>query len=118
MRKNYYYTFGSTATDLQIIVDLLQDKLDLLFEPHESSYFGNYYKYSGLYADSIIIKSNFNTAENDWTDEGLKEYTTLIDVSNIHGRNADKLSKSTYLIRAFRNMSDITLLKEKIIEEV
>jgi hypothetical protein len=116
MKKNYYYLFGSITKDIEDINKLLYDKLDLEFQPHESSYVGEYLKYSGMYADKITIERNFNKLENDWKEKNFQQYPTLIYVSNINGKNADKLSKSMYLKNALTKLEDISLLREDLIE--
>jgi hypothetical protein len=117
MKKSYYYLFGSMREDIEDVKQLLYKKLDLDFEPHESSYVGEYLKYSGVHADKITIERNFNKMENDFKEKEFQQYPTLIYVSNINGKNADKLSKSTYIKGALTKMEDISLLKEQVIEE-
>ena len=116
MKKNYYYLYGTQNEDLPGLAKLLFDKLDLEFDRHESDYLGEYFKYAGIYADKITLERNFNSIEDSWKEEAFKEYPTLLYVSNITGKNTDKLSKSKYLEEAFPQVAGMKLLRGKIIE--
>ncbi|WP_091153216.1 hypothetical protein [Mucilaginibacter pineti] len=111
MKKNYFLLFGSFLDSRQMAADLLYQKMDLNFVPHESSYLGEYLKYSGLFADHMTISDNFNKAENDWSEPEFKNYPVLIFVSHDHGRNEDKKSRHTYIKKALPALGSFVLLK-------
>jgi hypothetical protein len=116
MRKNYYFTFGSQLGDLEAVKEYLNERLELEFEARESSYLGEYYKYSGKSADRISIEKNFNQNENEWREENFMQFPVLIYVSISDGKNSDKESKSKYLKNALMELDNIQLLREDMIE--
>ena len=115
MRKSYHCVFGSTRS-IDELESEIGKRLDIKFEPHDSSYLGQYVNYSGLFSDRLTIERNQKNAE-DWRYEEFKNYPTLILFNNTEGKNADKLSKTKYLKSVLLKIPNVTLLKETVLEE-
>jgi hypothetical protein len=115
MRKSFFCLFGTKIPESEL-VELLFQKLDMKFIPHSSEYVGLYMKYSGLYAEKITIEQN-KIIYNDWKENEFRDYPTLIYLSNIQGKNSDKLSKTEYIKQQFFEIPGIVLLREEILED-
>jgi hypothetical protein len=115
MVKSYYHTFGSQLS-IDELTDLLRRRLELEFEPRESSYIGSYWQYSGRVADKITIESNLRTDSNEWKEEKFKQYPVLVYVSNFRGKNVEKKARSEALKTRMREVPHITLLKEVVMD--
>lgn len=116
MKKSYHCVFG-TNIDVGHLCQILYDNFDMEFTPHDSRYVGLYLKYSGLFADKIVIKENKSDPAGARANERLHEYATLICLDNFTGKNSDKLSKTNYLKSNFNKIPGIFMLEEKIFEE-
>lgn len=110
MANSFFLTYVSS---LQIfdVKEVLSDKWDLELIEHDSSFFGVYFRYRGLYADNLTIKNN-RLDENSWLMEDYVKYKTIIEVSFTEGRKKDKISKSKYM-KIIMNSFDSTLIKEE-----
>ena len=116
MKKNFYCVFGTNYTTVEII-EILRENFDMEFSPHESSYFGQYLLYSGLFADRITIRENRIDHLGEWAEERFKDYPTIIKLSNTNGKNSDKISKTNYIKKQFSKIANIALLEERVFEE-
>lgn len=116
MKKNYFILYG-TILPVTDILDYTEKRLDVKFDLHESSYLGEYYKYSGLYADSITIERNQIELKGEFKEETAKDFPVLVYISIAAGKNKDKLSKFKYIKKCFFKVSGVQLLRESIIEE-
>jgi hypothetical protein len=93
MVKSYFLKYGTSRSKREI-KEMLDSLFDFSFKEHDSLYFGEYYKYSGVHADTITIKNNnVSSPYDEWLDETNKQFCTLIDISITEGKNKDKLSK-------------------------
>lgn len=115
MKKSFFLRFGSPL-DVKKVCSHLQDRLDLTFVQHNSSYFGEYSKYSGLYADSLIVGPNFVVCSGDWREPNQKQFITIVEVSITSGKNSDKLSKCKYLKNSLKQIAGLTLIEERTLE--
>jgi len=101
LNKSYHLKYGSLL-DKHEVKKMLEVRWDICSTEHDSSYFGVYYKYSGLYADNLTITDNhISTPFQEWLYENNKDFITLISISISKGRNKDKLSKYKYLKNIF-----------------
>ncbi len=116
MRKSYFLLYGSSLTPATLLA-LVGKRLDIEFELHESSYVGEYYKYSGLYADKLTIEQNKIGADEDYKEVTLKDYPTLIYVNISSGKNREKKSKLLYIKRCLREITNVKLLRESEVED-
>lgn len=115
MRKNYFLLFG-TCVPPATLVDILVKRLDVEFQHHESSYLGDYYKYSGLYADKLTIEKNKPDVLGDFKEEKFREFPTLVFLSITSGKNRDKLSKVKFIKDCLSKISGVQLLRESTLE--
>ena len=118
MKKLYFLKYGSTLEKQKIKVML--EKWDFDFIEHESMYFGVYFKYSGLHADSLTVKDNKVSTpyyeDDEWLDKDNMHFCTLVDVSILDGKNKDKLSKYKFLKNVF-NSGEFSLISDKCLEK-
>lgn len=116
MKKLYFLKYGSDKSKEEIS-ELLDNKWDITCSEHDSSYFGVYFSYSGLYADKLTITDNYIPFSDEWLDEENKGFKSLIKASFINGRNADKISRYKFLKSIF-NQSDIfSIISDECLEE-
>ncbi|CAI0914998.1 hypothetical protein [Serratia entomophila] len=116
MKKLYFLKYGS-ATSKKEVSKLLDDKWDITCSEHDSSYFGVYFAYTGLYADKLIITDNYISHSNEWLEEDDKEFSTIIKVSFTNGKNPEKLSRYKFLKNAFNKLDGIFIICDECIEE-
>jgi hypothetical protein len=116
MRKSYFLLFGSSLS-LEALAALVNKRLDVEFEHHDSSYVGEYLKYSGLYADKLTIEKNRSGVVGDFKEEKFKNFPTLIYVSITSGKNREKLSKVKYIKTCLCEISGIKLIRESLVED-
>lgn len=115
MKKSHFLLFGCSHSP-ETIATLIKKRLDIEFEPHESSYLGSYLKYSGLYADKLTIEENRPSALGDFKEDDFRDFPTLIYLCITSGKNRDKLSKAKFMKARLCEINDIKLLRESIIQ--
>ncbi|GCE06764.1 hypothetical protein [Dictyobacter aurantiacus] len=77
-----YDLYGITDTDIDTAARLLPDALGLPFEPHESSFWGDYYSVrTENYDEHFSLKENYNVMEEDWNWSQFKHYPLMLEVS-------------------------------------
>jgi hypothetical protein len=82
--------YGITDTDIDTAAQILPDALGMPFEPHDSSYWGEYYlARCGNYEEEFILKENYNQMEEDWNKPDFQQYPLLLDVV-IRGNTVDR----------------------------
>ncbi|RSZ56967.1 hypothetical protein HF313_05100 [Massilia atriviolacea] len=112
MKKSFYSTFGTSQDGAELAATLAR-LLDVELVLHESSYLGEYFKYSGLFADKLTIENNHDPSGEPRYAQ-FKEHPTLIFLSNENGKNAEKLSKHAYLKTQLRQIPGIVLLDDLV----
>ena len=74
--------YGIPGTDMDTAAQLLPGVLGLPLEPHESSYWGDYYlARSENRKEKFTLKENYNLMEEDWNRSDFKQYPLLLEVS-------------------------------------
>ena len=96
---------------------MLAERLDFEFESRESGYVGDYFIYSGLYADELTIEENRAGALGDVKEPEFRQFPTLIRAYFISGRNADKRSKMRHMRCVLKRLGSIELLRESEAQE-
>jgi hypothetical protein len=114
MRKSFYLLFGSSMA-VQQTADQIARRMDVEFEPHDSSYVGEYLMYKGLLADKLTVEAN--TGAQEVKEPQFAQFPTLVYFSAYSGKNADKRSKAQYMKAALTGLDGITLLRENQIDE-
>lgn len=115
MKKSFYLSFAS-PNSLDEVRKYFYDKFDIEFNEHESSYVGEYLKYSGMYADVIKLLPNVMPT-GDHLDRENGNIETIIEMSFVSGKNADKLSKYKYMKESIKRMNGTLIIKDETIEE-
>ena len=114
MKKSYFLTFSSKLSIVQC-VKLLHARLDMDFSLHESEYFGEYWKYSGMLAESVTVGSNI-LPTGDLRVAGVEDSTTILEVAINEGKNIDRLARMKYLKDSFNRLGEFEVLKERVVE--
>lgn len=117
MKRSYFLYFGSNHNK-DDIRGLLKKYWDIVCIAHDNYYCGEYYLYSGFYADRLTIKDNKIADTDDWLDETYSEYATLIEVSFTHGSNTDRLNRCEFIKEAFSQLNIAVAIGDKCIEEL
>lgn len=117
MKRSYFLYFGSTRLKDEIRA-LLKKYWDIVCVTQDNYYCGEYFLYSGFYADRLTIKDNKIAGTEDWLDEAYRDYATLIEVSFTHGSNADKLNRCEFIREAFSQLNIAAVIGDKCIEEL
>jgi hypothetical protein len=82
--------YGITDTDLDTAAQILPNAIEMPFEPHDSSYWGEYYcTQSENYEEEFILKDNYNQMEEDWNELDFQQYPLLLEVV-IRGNTVDR----------------------------
>ncbi|HAT4912483.1 TPA: hypothetical protein JHJ70_000408 [Serratia marcescens] len=116
MKKLYFLKYGSVISKEEVS-KLLDDKWDITCSEHDSSYFGVYFAYAGLYADKLTITDNYTPHSNEWLEEDNKEFSTIIKVSFTNGKNPEKLSRYKFLKNAFNQFDGLSIISDECIVE-
>lgn len=79
---NRYLKFGISIDDMELVTKDLQNLLNICFEEHESSYWGEYNV--AQLSETESIKLVYNYIDDDWQEEGFKEYPLLLELNRIN----------------------------------
>lgn len=115
MKKSFYLVYSSKLK-MEKVLQTLDLTLDMSFTARESSYFGNYYKYEGLYCDSCKIFVN-KLPTGDLILEQNDSSDIILKICIDEGKNKDKLSKFKFLKHYFQKDENFTFESENILEE-
>lgn len=80
---NKYLKFGIQNEDMQLVTEDLQKLLNISFEEHESSYWGEYNIAKLSKFESIRLIYN-NDMDDDWQEEDFKQYPLLLEFNGIN----------------------------------
>ena len=77
--------YGITDTDIDTAAQILPEALGIAFEPHDSSFWGEYYLARrgdyGDYEEEFILMDNYNQMEEDWNEHAFQQYPLLLEVA-------------------------------------
>ena len=74
--------YGITNTDIDTAAQILPDAIGMPFEPHDSSYWGEYYlARTENRKEKFTLKENYNLMEEDWNEPDFQQYPLLLSVS-------------------------------------
>jgi hypothetical protein len=91
--------YGITDTDIDTAAQILPNAIGMHFEPHDSSYWGEYYRARrGNYEEEFILKENYNLIEEDWNKPDFQQYPLLLDVV-IRGNTVDRAKELEQLLK-------------------
>jgi hypothetical protein len=92
-QKQVYDLYGIKESDLDRAKVMVEQLLGITLEPHQSAYLGSYFRWGRPYGKEIILQSNFNQAEEDWSEGDFKDFPLLLYV-NKH-ETPDLLQRTT-----------------------
>ena len=74
--------YGITDTDIDTAAQILPEALGIAFEPHDSSFGGEYYlARTENRKEKCTLKENYNQMEEDWNERAFQQYPLLLNVS-------------------------------------
>lgn len=76
---NRYLKFGISIDDMELVSKDLQNLLNICFEEHESSYWGEYNV--AQLSETESIRLVYNYIDDDWQEEDFKEYPLLLELN-------------------------------------
>jgi|GEM_PF-1236196 len=79
---NRYLKFGISIDDMELVTKDLQKLLNICFEEHESSYWGEYNV--AQLSESESIRLVYNYIDDDWQEEEFKEYPLLLELNRVN----------------------------------
>ncbi|MGG3283325.1 hypothetical protein [Paenibacillus solani] len=79
---NKYLKFGISIDDMKYVTKDLQNLLNIRFEEHESSYWGEYNV--AQLSETESIRLIYNYIDDDWQEEDFKEYPLLLELNRIN----------------------------------
>ncbi|NMM51579.1 hypothetical protein [Paenibacillus aquistagni] len=79
---NRYLKFGVSNDDMELVTKDLQKLLNICFEEHESSYWGEYNV--AQLSETENIRLIYNYIDDDWQEEDFKEYPLLLELNRIN----------------------------------
>ncbi|MCM3784953.1 hypothetical protein M3231_18445 [Neobacillus mesonae] len=78
---NKYMKIGILNSDMDEVTKDLQDILNLHFEEHESSYWGDYHVAN--ISEKEKIRLVYNYVDEDWQEEDYKEFLLLLELNRL-----------------------------------
>jgi hypothetical protein len=112
MVKNYYLLYGAQNVSVDDFGQDVGRALGMEVELRDSSYLGAYVKCIGPQADYLTIQPN--EVDGELIEEDFKEYSVLVYVSNVNGKNIDKEARTGMVKEVFSSIPKLVLLKEEI----
>jgi hypothetical protein len=106
----------ASSKPLNAVCKDFYDRFDIDFIGHDSSYIGEYLKYSGVYADVIRILPNV-MPNSEYVYGENKDIETIVEIFFTNGKNAEKLSKYKYMKGSVGRMNGMLIIKDEIVEE-
>ncbi|BFH13033.1 hypothetical protein WJ0W_002614 [Paenibacillus melissococcoides] len=79
---NRYLKFGISIDDMELVSRDLQNLLNIRFEEHESSYWGEYCL--AQLSETESIRLIYYYIDDDWQEEEFKEYPLLLEFNRIN----------------------------------
>ncbi|MBA2285160.1 MAG: hypothetical protein H0W02_06745 [Ktedonobacteraceae bacterium] len=74
--------YGILDTDIDAVAATLASALEVAFNPHDSSYWGEYYlAHTEDYKEKLSLKENFNKMEEDWNEPEFKDYPLILEAN-------------------------------------
>jgi hypothetical protein len=71
--------YGVSANDVTTLVARIASFLNISFQAHESTFWGEYFSAHLDGGGSVRVLPNFH--DGDWRDEEFKQYNTLVEVN-------------------------------------
>jgi hypothetical protein len=87
--------YGLAERDIDAEALALSQSLSLSFQPHESSFWGDYYlARSADWKEQIRLLENFNDMKNAWNKPEFQKYPLILEVSVTSPARAHEIEKS------------------------
>nr|WP_174505713.1 hypothetical protein [Acinetobacter sp. Marseille-Q1620] len=108
-----YDLYGINSDDEMQVIKQLTALLGVEFEPHESSFWGDYYRANSLEEGNFRLIENYFEAENDWHYCDYKEFIWILEVNAVNNMNDifNKLLCEKKISISFLQRSEVEPLK-------
>ena len=73
--------YGFREPTISVVQNKIEDALGVHFMQHESSYLGVYFRCGLAGEEHLVLRSNFNVVEAEWTEGNFQEFPTLLFVN-------------------------------------
>jgi hypothetical protein len=91
--------YGLTVRDIERVGRTLSRVLELSFQPHESTFWGDYYlAHSSDWKEQLRLLDNFNQLTGAWNKPEFQKYPLILEVSVTSLARAHEIEKK--LLRA------------------
>ncbi len=114
MKRSYFLQWGSMLDPMELS-SVLADRLGLEFERHESSYVGEYLKYSGMLADRLTVGPN-QIPSGDFLAPRHGHFRTVVDMAVHVGRNQDRAARYRYLKQCCAQIDALVPIRDESTE--
>ena len=105
---NYHNVYGLNTGNLETIRIAIEHALNIRFNAHESMYLGGeYYRAGELGEEEFVLRYNFNSFEQEWTEKEFHDMNILLYV-NVTQRSKEIEDKVT-------NVVGMLLLRQEIL---
>lgn len=104
---NKYLKLGIMKNDIKNVTKDLENILNVKFEEHESSYWGEY-NVANI-SEKEKVKITYNYVDEDWQEEEFKEYPLLLELNRM--RDPEKM-----MGKLCESLDYITPLYLKVVE--
>lgn len=79
---NYYDVYGFIQDDLDQVRSGVESMLEIQFAAHDSMYRGGlYYRLGNPGTENFVLQKNYNSDEQEYTEEQFSEYPLLLYVN-------------------------------------
>jgi hypothetical protein len=96
--RSTFSLYGLETDDLEKAREGLEKGLSISFEPHDSSYLGEYYLFKGADGEQIRLRRNLDPQDGSPAEPDYKTKALLLDVSNLV-EGSPRLTEVENLIR-------------------
>ncbi|MBO0356568.1 hypothetical protein J0X19_01295 [Hymenobacter sp. BT186] len=110
MVKSFFLTYGTNDVGVDELGQRIASALGMQFELRESLYAGAYVNCVGSQADTLRIVPN--EVNQEIVREKFREYSVLVEISNLRGKNVDKEARTLYVKQVLGTMPELTLLDD------
>jgi hypothetical protein len=116
MKNLCFLKYGSEKSVAQVSQDVCKN-INIELTKRESSYVGEYLKYSGPVADSITVGPNYVSASKYWRARDYKNFLTILDVEITSNDCAKNLEKYQYIKQKFSGIPSVQLIEDEIVQD-
>lgn len=113
---NIYFIYGAETRNIDLVKNDLERILNVKFELHKSTYWGEYYL--AKVSEDQSIRITYNYVDEDWQENEFKNLPVLIELNQLTSLSevVNKIDQELQYARPLRKM--VYIPKEKIREYI